>query len=278
VDAVRYSDYMKYKEAVTDAGNALMALLAGSQLATHFLQLTEGSNRLLPEIFPNVLHISRFNLKTENAFAILNQAEIHLSAMGVPYALSLHEDYMQSCLELLIKAGVCKNINLKRTSSSEFHEIFEKSTGQLFSADSKLQLSTLRIMRNCMMHNGGRANSSLINEILKWNSTLESDWKRLTQSSPVGLRIGEKIFFGHGEMILSLAVTKRIAHEANLMLQTALPKTIWADILISDLLLIDANLLSKSDKLRKSIGYSRFNFGPIGLSEIDIKDAHTRAN
>lgn len=277
METIRYSDYVKYKDAVTEAGNALMALLAGSQLAVHFLQLTEGSNRLLPEIFPKVEHISRFNLKSEAAYSLLNEAESHLSAMGVPYALSLHEDYMKSCLDLLVKASLCKSRRVKDALSHEYHAIFEQATTHSFSRDSKIQLSTLRKMRNCMMHNGGRANSSLITELSNWNVTLESDWVGLAGNSPVGLQLGDKVFFGQGEMILSLAVTKRLAHEANVILQSALPKSMWADILVKDLLLQDGRLLTKSDKLKKAKGYARFHFDPLGLTEREIEDALNRA-
>ena len=61
-----------------------MALLAGSHLANHTLNLTQGSDRPLSEIFPRVPHIERFNLKTETASALLADAEAHLSAMAIP--------------------------------------------------------------------------------------------------------------------------------------------------------------------------------------------------
>ena len=61
---VEYLQYRQYEAARIEASNSMMALLAGAQLATHLLQLTEGSNRLLPEVFPQVPHIKRFNLTT----------------------------------------------------------------------------------------------------------------------------------------------------------------------------------------------------------------------
>jgi hypothetical protein len=93
---VRFASYRQYDAARTDASNAMMALLAGAQLASHLLKLTEGSERLLPEVYPRVPHIGRFNLTSEAAREILDTADTHLGAMGVPYALAIHEDYLKT--------------------------------------------------------------------------------------------------------------------------------------------------------------------------------------
>jgi hypothetical protein len=83
-----------------------MGLLAGALMAAHMLQLTRGSDRLLPEIFPDIPHIRRFNLTTTAARDILSAGDVHLGAMAVPYALAIHEDYLKTCLLLLQRGGV----------------------------------------------------------------------------------------------------------------------------------------------------------------------------
>lgn len=47
---VRFPLYRTYTAARQDADNAMMALVAGSRLAEHALQLTADSHRLLPEM------------------------------------------------------------------------------------------------------------------------------------------------------------------------------------------------------------------------------------
>jgi hypothetical protein len=79
-----FAAYREYRKKRTDASNALMALLAGAQLASHLLKLTDGSRHLLPDIFPSVPHIRRFNLSTEQAIELLDAADEHLGAMSVP--------------------------------------------------------------------------------------------------------------------------------------------------------------------------------------------------
>jgi hypothetical protein len=56
---------------------------------------------LLPEIFPAVPHIRRFNLTSEAARRLLVDADAHLGAVPVPYALSVHEAFVMDCLAWL---------------------------------------------------------------------------------------------------------------------------------------------------------------------------------
>lgn len=101
VPIAQFLQYRRHDAARIQANNAIMALLAGSHLASHTLQLTDGSAHLLPEIFPRVPHIRRFNLETSQARLLLLDAEVHLAAMAVPYMLAIHEDFANTCLKLL---------------------------------------------------------------------------------------------------------------------------------------------------------------------------------
>ncbi|MEU7765983.1 hypothetical protein AB0B25_12750 [Nocardia sp. NPDC049190] len=80
----RFRAFREYEERKAEANNAMMALLAGAQLSAHLLRLTEGSDRSLPEVFPAVDHIHRFNLKSHDARQILLSADSHLGKMTVP--------------------------------------------------------------------------------------------------------------------------------------------------------------------------------------------------
>jgi hypothetical protein len=95
---VRFRAYRRYEALRVEVSNALMGLLAGAQLSNHLLQLNRGSDRLLPEVYPNVPHIRRFNLTAEAASDILAEADVHLGAMSIAYVLALHEDSLKTCL------------------------------------------------------------------------------------------------------------------------------------------------------------------------------------
>lgn len=273
---VRFAAYRDYERNRTDASNAMMALLAGAQLATHLLQLTEGSNRLLPEVYPRVQHIRRFNLTSSAARDILSSADVHLGAMSVPYALAIHEDFLRTCLSMLEHAGRVPAGTADSSKLANQHPLVEQATGGIFNPDSLTQLDTLRRMRNCTIHAGGRANASLISAICTWTPTVQADWIRLAQRSPRGLQSGDRVEFGHGELILSLAVTKRLAREANQLLQPALPAAHWADLVVEDLLTDQPGALARPDALRRLRGLARYHYQPLALTDADLTAAIAR--
>ena len=186
----------------------MMALLAGSQLASHLLNLSAGSSRLLPEIYPLVPHIGRFNLTSEAANAILTSADVHLGAMAVPYTLGLHEDFLKTCLQILQRAGAISGAEIRRSGLSEHHSLIESATGGSFDAVSIEQLTVLRRMRNCVIHAGGRASAELAACLETWSPAAEKSWGNLGGRNPSGIRQGDRVRLGHAEMVIALAATK----------------------------------------------------------------------
>lgn len=276
VRIVRFAAYREYEQSRTDASNAMMALLAGAQLASHLLQLTEGLDRLLPEVYPRVPHIGRFNLTSDAARRILDAADTHLGAMSVPYALAIHEDFLKTCLALLEQAALCLPGTSDKLPLAQQHAAIESATGGVLNADSLAQLDTLRRMRNCTIHSGGRANASLLHKISNWTASTEAGWVRLARRNPRGLRVGDVVVFGHGELILALAVTKLLGREANQLLQPALPRAQWADMVVDDLLASDPRALASPDASRRVRGLARYHYQPLALTDAELQSAMTR--
>lgn len=273
---IRFPEYREYERHRIDASNAMMALLAGAQLASHLLQLTEGSDRLLPEVFPRVQHIGRFNLTSEDARRILNAADVHLGAMSVPYALAIHEDFLKTCLQLLERAGLVGTGVADRLKLADQHGEVEKATGGRFGSDSLAQLAILRRMRNCTIHSGGRADRSLVNAFVSWSASAEAEWVRLAGRNPRHLRLGDRVEFGHGELILALAVTKTLGREANLLLQPALPRDQWADVVVNDVLTDDPHALTRPNAHRRLRGLARFHYQRLALTDAELQAAASR--
>jgi len=277
VAIVQFADYRRHDAAMVEAGNALMALLAGAQLAAHLLKLNEGSQRLLPEVYPNVQHIGRFNLRSEAARELLESADTHLGAMGVPYALAIHEDYNKTCLSLLESDGKVPLGTADRLVLARQHGEIESATGGSFAADSLLQLDTLRLMRNCLIHEGGRAGNALVDAVARWDAKTAAGWTKVVRRTPQALAVGDIVAFGYGEMLLALAVTKSLARQANQMLQTALTTARWADLVVADLFETSPGARKAPDRLRRAKGLARHLCGSLGLTELDLQSALVRA-
>ena len=240
------------------------------------LQLTEGSDRLLPEIFPQIPHIGRLNLTTEVAQDILTSGDVHLGAMAVPYVLAIHEDYLKTCLTLLQRGGISLSQSPGDAKLARQHEEIQGATGKIFTTTSLQQLHTLRLMRNCTIHSGGRVNNTLVNQLAAWTPDTETGWAKLTRRSPRALQIGDIITFGHGEILIALAVTKVLAREANQILQPALPRGLWADLVVEDLEAENPSALAAPDIIRRATGFARFYYGPLKLTSTEITDAIKR--
>ena len=99
---VQFAIYRQYNEARQGANNAMVSLLAGSALGAHTLKLTAGSDRLLPEIFPAVPHIKRFNLRPASAAEVLDAAGPHLATVTVPYAIAIFTA-AEACLRRCVR-------------------------------------------------------------------------------------------------------------------------------------------------------------------------------
>lgn len=98
---IHYPAYRTYVDTRVEANDAMMALLAGSRLAAHTLQLTEGSTATIASVFPAVEHIRRFDLRSDIARDLLRNADFHLASVAVTYALATHEDFATSTLTRL---------------------------------------------------------------------------------------------------------------------------------------------------------------------------------
>jgi hypothetical protein len=273
---IRFPGHREWEFRRIEASNAMMGLLAGARLAAHLLKLTEGSSHLLPEVFPQVDHIGRFNLTTREASAILASADTYLGAMSVPYALALHEDYLRTCLALLNRAGLCSHTTVMNTKLAAQHAKIADLTGGSFDPDRLSQLDTLRLMRNCMIHAGGRANRALVNHVAGWTAGTEALWVKAAPTLR-GTRVGDPVQFGHHQIILTLAVTKALSREANVVIQLVIPRDLWADVVAEDVREQHGGQLPPFPEcLRKMRGVARFHYGPLRLTDAELQAAVRR--
>ncbi|MBY8889422.1 hypothetical protein K7472_31945 [Streptomyces sp. PTM05] len=277
---VRFAEYRQYEQIRTRANNAVMGLLAGAGMAAHLLQLTEGSDRLLSEIFPNVPHIRRLDMKSVSARAILTSGDVHLGAMTVPYVLGIHEDFIKTCLGMLQRAGhTLSKPDVRYIKAWTQHEEIERATGGNFSPVELQQFHILRLMRNCSIHAGGLVDADLAKHLASWDVTSEASWVARAGRSPRSVQLGDQVEFGHGEIVASLACTKALAREANVLLQPALSREAWADLVVEDAVGELPGVLKEPppQRQRRIKGFARFHYLPLTLTETEISDAIMRA-
>lgn len=256
----------------------MMALLAGSQLAINTLRLTEGSELQLSKIYPRVDHIRRFDLRSDLASTILQQAEFHLAVMAVPYVLALHEDYMQHCLAMLVHARVIGRSRARNVSAKRIHQIIADETAMSFDQDDISTFQLLRCLRNAFIHSGGVAGSELVEVRRQLTSAAEAKWKKMTGATLPSIAIGDTLRLGQGELIICLAVTKSLMKCANEILQYQVPLESWADRVIADALAQGVGHRGNpGQRFRKFRAVANNYYRVLGLEDADLVAAGSRA-
>ncbi|WP_143261568.1 hypothetical protein [Allokutzneria sp. NRRL B-24872] len=101
-------------------------------------------------------------------------------------------------------------------------------------------------------------------------------WKKVVGRSPVDLVAGDIVELGVGELFLTLAATKVLARQANSMLIPALTPEQWADEAVRDFRENGPVDSAKPHRLRKLVGWHRFHYQAVPLTEVQLRDAAAR--
>ena len=270
---VRYREFRRLHEQRTEANNSIMALLAGSKLAVNTLRLTTGSKLRLSEIFPEVPHIERFDLRTDRATHLLDNAEAALAVMAIPYILAIHEDYMCHCISLLIDAGVAPSAS-KMPSAKAMHAYFETAADRCLPSDLVEMFQVIRMMRNCHIHAGGLANQEMCDERTALGTSGESKWGKWTGKALPTFAVGDAVPIGQAEVIVGLALTSALAKESNEILGTTVPTTHWAKLAIADALADGVELRGNDQQRFRTLrGFVRLYYAGVGISDSDLEIA-----
>lgn len=233
---LRYFEYRSLQARRQQANSAIMALLAGSKLAVNTLQLTHGSVHQLSEIYTEVEHIERFNLRTDTAMQILDEAENHLAIMAVPYVMALHEDYMCHCCQLLASVGLLSRTRLRNVNAKNIHQTFESASGAAVNAVDLQLFQVLRCLRNSLIHSGGVASEELELEREAVGPAGEARWILVARETLPLFTKGKTVQVGQFHIIAALAITSTLMKDANAILTSCVPREVWADRALQDAL------------------------------------------
>ncbi|MFJ7751831.1 hypothetical protein ACIQXM_17980 [Arthrobacter sp. NPDC097144] len=273
---MQYLAYREHQRQRVQTNDTMMGLLAGSKLASQTLMLTEGSKLLMSEIFPGVEHIRRFNLTTEKAREVLEDAEELLGVLAVPQVMALQEHLLVGMLEIL-QGNVPGVGNLvSGAKAANVHEKFESATGSSFTPETLSLFHLIRTARNTHIHSGGKANKALVDAASTAEPPTREVWTLVTKTAFPTYGLGDKVALNLPELIGILAITKRLAEEANSILQQTLPRSTWADIAVADWL--ETRGLGNKDQQNKQLyGQTRMYYGPLKLTVQDLEAAKARA-
>lgn len=273
---VHFPIYRQYTKARQNANNAMVSFLAGSALASHTLQLTAGSSRLLPEIFPAVPHIARFNLRPDAAAEVLGAAGPHLATVTIPYALAIHEDFVMQCIRWLRDSfrfpspeAVPSIKSWNDIDTSNMHEALAAMTGHALDKQGSADLELFhlyRLMRNCHIHSGGSVTNALRRQVLRLSDGARDRWRKLTRREVEALVSSDRADYSLLDVFSIFAVTKGLGRGVNALLQAGLTQARWAEVCVDDYRQESSRTRNSEAWGRGLIGHARDRYGAVGLS------------
>lgn len=282
---VEFPDFRQYEATRQEANNAMMALLAGSKLAAHTLQLTSGSRQLLPEIFPGVEHISYFNLRTDSATELLLDSGHHLGAVAVPYALAVHEDFVMTVLAMLDTMGHTwrapgsnSDPTKNRVKAWNMHEAVYMTLGQPVPARGSAEIALehfhlLREMRNTHIHAGGSISSGLRDQVTDISAPAKAEWERVARRTPADVIAMPRLRFTTFDIFAAFGTTKALGRTINALLRDGLAQTEWAEICRSDYSTLSSKTPGSDQWIRGLLGHANAFYGTTSMTEADLLNA-----
>lgn len=254
----------------------IWAMIVGSNMAASTLEATRDSSQTLSKLFPEIAHVKRFDMRSDSAKKLMGSAETEMSTMGMTYAIALHEDFVKSCLAMLLPLGRISNGKLNDANTSNAHEIMSDATGHNFDPDALALFHVTRLIRNCHIHAGGKVSKQLVATCAALEPSQIALWESLTGETYIAPVLGSPALVGVGGLIATLAVGKRLSYDVNLALQAVIPRSTWADMAATEYFQLGSKNPKDPAALRSLRGYLRGGFGALKLTDSELKAAIDR--
>jgi hypothetical protein len=272
---VLFPAYRAYDASRVEVNDAMAALLVGSRLAAHTLSLTTGSMATLGELFPAVEHIERFNMRSDVARSLLNNADHHIASVAVPYALATHEDFVMEMLSFLKQEGRMLQSHGRPIRAWNMHGVLFETCGESEPAEWVQSFHVLREMRNSITHAGGLVSQKLRDAIAGMGTDARSGWARLNLGkNPEDMEDASgKLALTAEHVFTAFAVTKRLGRETNALLAREFDGLTWARVAVEDYNSVTSKLKNSSSWRRSLIGYVRQYYSASAISGTDLEAA-----
>lgn len=275
---IQFASYRRYSSSRVEVNDAMMALLAGSRLAAHTLQLTAGSKATLAQLFPAVEHIGRFDLRSDNARKLLQDADYHVASVSIPYALAAHEDFVMGVLRLLESEGRTLLTQGKQIRPWNMHTILFSSCNEAEPERWIHSFHVLREVRNCIIHDGGAVSERLLEAIANMGSDARSGWEQVNLGRPPeDLDSDGRLALTAEHIFTAFAVAKGLGREINAALAKALDGSSWARLAVQDFVATTTKPKNSTSWRRSLLGHSRHYYADAPFTEGDLEIAARQA-
>lgn len=268
---VKFPIFRRYEQSRVEMNDSIMTIIVGLGVASTALSPEKNSDRIA-DIFDGVAHVERMNVDLKSFGLKIIDTESHLATMALPYILSLHEDYILTCLELLRLSRIVSRTQINSTNASSMHELFVSSSGGSVPQQLIDEFHILRLIRNSFIHTGGIPNNELLTQHTSLGPASKTKWKKLSEIRTKQLiRSGHKTELCYDEIKIALAVTTEISRYINYILQSKLDRSQWLNILKDDFVSSHSTKMHQKTLKRKLTTYASTFYSVLSLTDREIE-------
>ena len=269
--------YRTFKTARIEAIDAMTALLIGSRLSITNLRAVKNQETMLPDIYNGVAGIERLNRTASDAVTLLTTSEKHLAYMAIPYGLAVYAGFLTDVAKMLQADGrnprtMERQEDLSKLSLDIAHEYISDccQAGLDYEYVSLFQFS--RRIRNRIIHFNGTAGSHI--DYANLSQEAKEIWLNLARRPFTECVHDNRLLLGDSELLAVLGVCNELANKINALLSTAISRTYWARLAVTDFkACYPERFKETNNRLRHLEGYAYHLYRPIGLTSEEISDA-----
>lgn len=263
---VSFPAYRLHEDGRVEANDAMVALLVGARLSNHMLSLMEGSSSYLTEVFPQLPGVTRLHVTIPRARSLLENSERHLALMAIPYSVSIHEDYLNRCVDMMCvaKGDPPSGVSFHKRKLRNIYTTLEELGLPAVSVGDGHLFELVRRIRNQIVHEG-----TLVGDVLGHYQSepgIGQAWRVLAKRDLNKSEDGQYLRIEASELFGCLAILKKLADQLNVSLQSTLNPNAWVTIAVGAFLQ-EMKPGNPNQMARRLLGYVRHNYGALALPE-----------
>jgi hypothetical protein len=206
--------------------------------------------------------------------------------MAIPFCLAVHDELTQSIVQMLREGGVdfddpkWAHTYTRKPGSigiANVHAYIAERTGVAFDPIDLEMFRLANRVRNRIIHYAGVANDALLDEYSEGWSGAAATWEHLTGRA-LAVDGNNLLDLGEPELVGALAVSKRLAEQANVMLRPpVLDKSYWAGVVVEDYRHTNRQRFGqKHNRGRRLKGFAQHAYRDLQLTEQELLDEAKR--
>jgi hypothetical protein len=267
VKTLRFDAFRRFEESRKQANNSMIALLIATRIGAHVVDANAQGDHLLPSVFPAVVGIDLLNLTPVAANNVLDGAERHLAFMAIPFVQSIFEELLDGSLRLAALDGFKLTKVEKSGGLIGRIDAIERFSGHAFKGLHRELLNFMRVLRNQIVHEAGRAAASVDDVWDAMSAEAQAEWTSVAQRAFRQGSDGRGLQLDSGEFVAALAIVKRLSREVCGQLLVGILPSTWEQIQLADF----ANEVPRGLSRRPTLGrelasFSRRNYAPVAFA------------